>query len=125
MLVFCLFLTAAVLGLGLNEPPDGKLILSAWLDTTNGDRPVDANARMGFNFGAFQYAQTIPVTTFEFPESQIYATGTDALIYLTVYAGGTSFIFSDADIQVLTQQCGRINNAGRKILLRFFPEMNG
>ena len=74
----------------INEPPAGKRYFAAWVDSANlpngteGDRPVKINRRLGFNISAFHFGQNLPVTDYEFPEEQIYATGTDALVYLTV-----------------------------------------
>jgi hypothetical protein len=125
-------LTALALGLELIEPPDGKVFLATWLDTVDsspgagdGDRPRLFNQRMGFNASCFQYAQNIPIDTFPFPYEQIYELGTDAIVYLTVYPRPSPWTISDQDIDVLAQQCGRINRDGRRVFIRFAPEMNG
>lgn len=133
-----LFLAAATLfspliAQNLNEPPDGKVYFGAWLDTADsaagaldGDRPVKFNQRMGFNASVFQYAQDLPIPagSFSFPIEQIEATGTDALIYLTVYPR-PSLDVADADIQLLALQLAKINASGRQVVMRFGPEMNG
>jgi hypothetical protein len=70
-------------------------------------------------------AQNIPIDTFPFPYEQVYATGTDALVFLTVYPRPTPWSITDADIEVLTKQMADLNKGGRRVLLRFAPEMNG
>ncbi|KAL2916820.1 hypothetical protein HK105_203599 [Polyrhizophydium stewartii] len=116
----------------VNEPEKGKLYLGAWLDTADsasgagdGDRPTLAIKRMGYNLHAFHYAQNIPVDTYPFPIEQIEATGLDALVFLTVYPRPTPWTVTDADINELATMCGKINNQGHRIVLRFGPEMNG
>jgi beta-mannanase len=91
----------------------------------DGDRPVKYNQRMGVNGSFFQYAQNLPVDSYTFPEEQIYATGTDALVYLTIYPRPTPWAITDADIATLTQQMAKLNSGGRRVLMRFAPEMNG
>jgi hypothetical protein len=70
-------------------------------------------------------AQNIPIDTFPFPYEQVYATGTDALIMLTVYPRPNPWAISDADIMNLTRQMADLNRGGRRVLMRFAPEMNG
>ena len=113
-------------------PPPGKIYFGAWLDTADsapglgdGDRPTKFNQRMGFNASVFQYGQNIPIDTFPMPIEQIEATGTDAVVYLTVYPRPTPWNITDDMINQLAVQCGNYNKAGRKVLMRFAPEMNG
>jgi beta-mannanase len=94
----------------------------------DGDRPVKLNERMKYNLGAFQYAQNLPIGAdlFPFPDTQIDDTKTDAIAYLTVYPRPTPWNISDVDVEALASQCGRLNNeAKRRVILRFAPEMNG
>lgn len=120
------------LAASINEPPPGKVYLGAWLDTADssvtakdGDRPLLFNKRMAFNASVFQYAQNLPVDTYTFPIEQIEGTNTDALVYLTVYPQPYPFSIDDADIKALADQMAVLNAKGRKVLLRFGPEMNG
>eukprot|EP00842_Homolaphlyctis_polyrhiza_P004769 jgi/Hompol1/5293/HPOL_001255-RA len=82
--ILALLVSASVSAAGINEPPNGKLYLGAWLDTADsvpgandGDRPALLNKRLGFNIGAIQYAQNLPIPagSFPFPIEQIEATG--------------------------------------------------
>ena len=93
----------------------------------DGDRPVKFNERMGFKSSLFQYAQNLPIEagSFPFPDDQVDATNSDALVLLTVYPRPTPWNISDADVNALAAQCARLNKAKRRILLRFAPEMNG
>ena len=78
--------------------------------------------------GFFQYSQTIPIQegSFPFPVDQIYDTGTDALVYLTIDSSYQPWDdVTDAAIDALAKQCADINKGGRQVLLRFWPEMNG
>ncbi len=72
------------------EPPDGKLLLGAWVDTqrstvpgVGNDLPVRVNERLGFNFTSFQLVQDIPVTekTY-FNLTRLEETSTDAILFL-------------------------------------------
>ena len=92
------------------------------------DRPASMNKRMGYNMGFFQYSQPLPLPegSFPFPVDQIYDTGTDALVYLTIDSSYQPWDdVTDAAIDALAKQCADINKGGRQVLLRFWPEMNG
>jgi hypothetical protein len=94
----------------------------------DGDRPLKFNQRLGFNASVFQYAQDLPIPadSFPFPDEQVDATMTDAVVLLTVYPRPNPWAITDADIDVLAKQCARLNTlAKRRLLLRFGPEMNG
>ncbi len=83
---------------------------------------------MGFVSSSFQYAQDLPIPAggYPFPDDQVDATNSRALVVLTVYPRPNPWAITDADIDVLAQQCARLNNeAKRRLLLRFGPEMNG
>ena len=81
---------------------------------------------MGFKISAFQYAQNTPIDTFPAPDEQITATGTDAIMLLTIYPRPTPWTISEKDIQDIVTQCKRLNNdEKRRLLIRFGPEMNG
>jgi beta-mannanase len=63
---------------------------------------------------------------FPFPDDQIDATNTNALAVLTVYPVPNAWTITDQDLKQLTDQCSRLNNqAKRRLLIRFGPEMNG
>jgi hypothetical protein len=75
---------------GLLEPPDGRMLLGAWVDTQVWDRPgvgsdlpVRLNQRLQLNFTSFQLVQDIPVTnrTF-FNVTRLDETSTDAILFL-------------------------------------------
>ena len=94
----------------------------------DGDRPVKFNSRMNFYSSFFHYAQNLPIGPgdFPFPDDQVDATNTNAMVVLTVYPIPNAWGITDADIKVLTDQCARLNNnANRRLLIRFAPEMNG
>ena len=126
----------------VNEPPNGKVYLSAWLDTANwvdstgnlqtGDRPLAINTRMGLNISVFQYAQDLPINGEPgYMRSQVDKAYDDALMYITVYPivshprSGRDWDMTDFNITQLADQCKDLNNNGRRLLLRLGPEMNG
>jgi hypothetical protein len=83
---------------------------------------------MGFEASFFQYAQNLPIEagSFPFPDDQVDATNTTAVVVLTVYPRPTPWDIPAAEIEKLADQCARLNKeAKRRILLRFAPEMNG
>ena len=68
----------------------------------------------------------IEAGSFPFPDDQVDDTKTDAIVLLTVYPRPDPWAIQDADIQLLAEQCARLNKlAGRRLLLRFGAEMNG
>ncbi|KAJ1569759.1 hypothetical protein HK096_001919, partial [Nowakowskiella sp. JEL0078] len=52
-------------------------------------------------------------------------TNTDAMILLTVYPVPDPYNITLEDVDRLALLCAGVNEAGRKIFLRFAPEMNG
>ncbi|KAI9344055.1 glycoside hydrolase superfamily [Obelidium mucronatum] len=127
------------------EPPTGKLVFGAWLDTSNGpvsggDSHASFNKRIGFNTGAFQLWQMLPPRpAVEGPPDydlsnhnpdgtvnlDILNEGTNASIFLTVYPTGISNI-TDAHLTDLANQCNTITKqTKRDLFVRFAPEMNG
>ena len=75
---------------------------------------------MNLKASLFQYAQTLPIESFPFPDDQIDATGTDALALVTIYPAPTPWNISDADMSALVNQCARLNKeAKRRIILRY------
>jgi hypothetical protein len=93
---------------------------------------VKFNERMGWKASVFQYAQNMPVEVscvfnhkgFPFPEEQIYATNSYALIFLTVYC--MNFDMPQADIDFLADQMQRLTvDSKRQVIIRLSPEMNG
>ncbi|KAJ3079917.1 hypothetical protein HK102_003431 [Quaeritorhiza haematococci] len=119
----------------LHEPPNGKHYIGAWLDTADsrpgandGDRPILFNRRMGFNSSLFQYAQDLPIPAngFAAPDEQVKETGTDTILFLTVYPRPNPANITDEDIAALVRQCRRLTvDERRRVLIRFGAEMNG
>ncbi|KZO97809.1 glycoside hydrolase family 26 protein [Calocera viscosa TUFC12733] len=129
LLVPLLFLPRALSQLtpALNEPPDNTLYLGAWLDTST-DTPTSFNARLGQSAPWFQFAQNIPLDPLD-PDtgeggivnaSQVWETGTDAGVYVTVYPAQGFGAITDQDVRAPNYVL-----AGRGVFLRFAPEMNG
>ncbi|KAJ3415149.1 hypothetical protein HDV05_005429 [Chytridiales sp. JEL 0842] len=124
------------------EPPDGKFLFGAWLDsdiilndtTVGNDSPYFMNQRTGLRFSSYQLAQTIPVGNLPYhPFGPAFAdvglldeTGTDAILFLTVYANDGLEAVSDFELERLASQLRNITVLmGRPAMLRFCPEMNG
>ncbi|KNE98379.1 hypothetical protein PSTG_08299 [Puccinia striiformis f. sp. tritici PST-78] len=122
--------------LGLGEPPDGKAYLGAWTDGSAPyyDTPSAFNSRIGQNTFAFQLAQTIPITPYNYTSgsggainiTEITKTNTPASIYLTVYPQSLERV-TDQDLTILATQISSyfISMPERKVFLRFAPEMQG
>ncbi|TPX35363.1 mannan endo-1,4-beta-mannosidase [Synchytrium microbalum] len=125
--------------LALFEPPTG-MYLGAWVDGTpvNGlpsDSPAMLNNRSNRLFSVYHFAQNIPGnssssnyvdTTAYFAQPQLDATTSDAILFLTVYPKGPNGLnVTDADINQLALQMQSLNRAGRRVMLRLAPEMNG
>ncbi|KAI9349031.1 glycoside hydrolase superfamily [Obelidium mucronatum] len=140
-----LLVPTIVHGLAKLEPPNGKLIFGPWFDSSTG--PVSSgetaagwNRKIGYNSGVFQAYQHMPLRTpFNGPPDydtsnhnadgtlniNIFNDGTDAAIFFTIYPDNSTGIL-DSDITALANQCAEIIAVtGRKMYLRFAPEMNG
>ncbi|KAI9358874.1 glycoside hydrolase superfamily [Zopfochytrium polystomum] len=138
---------SSVVALAPNEPESG-VILGAWLYTADDpslpdigyDRPSKFNQRLGLNAGAFQFEQNIPLKKNPYTaahEDMVANTtylddGTDASIFITVYAEETTSagsgldLVTDAELNKLAAQMVDLyNKTGRGIFIRFCPEMNG
>lgn len=146
-LVYAFFLVQTSHSAASIAPPDGKVFLAAWLDSTDlpnlpnsGDRPQKFNSRLGINASAFQYAENIPNLAHpQYMADQLDLLTDNAILYITVYpmdAGdGTSaalkglnsnpWPISDQDITYLAGNCSELNKKGRRVLMRLAPEMNG
>ncbi|KAI8830265.1 glycoside hydrolase superfamily [Chytriomyces cf. hyalinus JEL632] len=133
----------------LYEPADGKIIFGAWVETEaastvgpitlGGDTPSAFNTRLGQNAGVFHMSQSIPLAISPFDQTQqtaplnlLETTKTDAILFLTIYpsqTGPTPYdLITDRDLQLLAWQLGNVTDptlSGRRVLLRFGPEMNG
>ena len=120
-------------GVAVNAPPDGKVLLGAWLDTTDppnqrgaGDRPLKFSQRTGLNISTFQFAQDLPnIYNSDYMANQIDALRTDAILYITVFPKPSPWAISDDAIAELALQCQQLNAKGRQVLIRFAPEFNG
>ena len=96
--------------LTLNEPPDGRLFLGAWIDTELNERPYRTNQRLCYNFSSYQYAQNIPLGEglYSFPVEQIEVLDTDTILYLTVYPKYGLEAVTENDVRNLTRLCGKL-----------------
>ncbi|KAI8614008.1 glycoside hydrolase superfamily [Chytriomyces sp. MP71] len=124
-------------------PPDGKVVFGVWFDGTSAtsdvsgnDTAAQVNQRLGFNVGAFQAWQSLPlkspkagVAPLSNPDGSfnfeaMFDDGTNAAIFLTIYPDELDV--PDAEILKLAQQCSSLAaSTGRAIYLRFGAEMNG
>ncbi|KAJ3101864.1 hypothetical protein HDU97_000977 [Phlyctochytrium planicorne] len=133
----CLLLSAARVDAAARlEPVDGKMILSAWLDTEDKEDARDRfslfNTRVGKMAGAFQLTQDIPLTANPFvPGDFLYANmtlfdeGSNAALFLTVYPQQGFAAVTDKDVDTLATQVFNITKTGRNVFIRYAPEMQG
>ncbi|TPX36289.1 hypothetical protein SmJEL517_g01429 [Synchytrium microbalum] len=112
---------------------------TAWQGTFHVDTPQALYSRTGRQWGALSMSQNIPVfseltndpgvnDTMDY--SLVDAVNSDALLLISIYPytfpAGTSWTaILDSDIQALVDQCASYNKKGRRVILRFAPEMNG
>ncbi|KAJ1567943.1 hypothetical protein HK405_004200, partial [Cladochytrium tenue] len=133
---------APAAALSLYEPPDGTAILGAWVDTADpttsasgGDTPSKFNSRVGFNAGAFELAQDLPLAVSNFTGEQltanlsmVQATGTNAIFFVTVYPNAGWSGYNSTDLNNLVTQLVALTSpsgSARRVMVRFAPEMNG
>lgn len=121
MLLKLLFASLAYCQFAPLESQNG-VMLGAWLDTQpGGETPSAFNTRMGFNSSFFQMAQDFPLDFNKPPPVQLITqTGTNAMLYLTVYPRTFASIV-DNDINELVKQIGGFTNSGFQVFLRFAP----
>ncbi|KAI8809460.1 glycoside hydrolase superfamily [Cladochytrium replicatum] len=115
----------------LYPPPPGKHYLGAWLDypSAGTDLPVAFNSRLGFNASFFHLAMNFPDrdgTTFPHASlGYLDATLSDAFVYMSVYIRPDPAKNTDADYDRFAKLMAGITAKGRRIFLRYGPEMNG
>ncbi|KAJ3010089.1 UNVERIFIED_CONTAM: hypothetical protein HDU68_002333, partial [Siphonaria sp. JEL0065] len=116
------------------EPADGKVLLGAWYDRNNSDTPKAVNARLGYKPLAFfqtdiDFSGTIkPWTAPGITEQllqQLKDTNSDADAYLTVYPFQGLNSITDAQLADMAARIKSLIISGRRVFLRFAPEMNG
>ncbi|KAI9322008.1 hypothetical protein DFJ73DRAFT_966909, partial [Zopfochytrium polystomum] len=122
-------------------PTVGKFVLGAWVNyeeyPDSLDTPATFNKRLGYNVGSFQVRQSIPPIvradgTKHLVNASIFDDGTDASIFITIYAdqtgaGGSGLdLVTQAELTALAQQLSALSNStGRAIIMRYLPEFNG
>jgi hypothetical protein len=120
------------------EPPDGSLYFGPWYERLNGDYPISINNRLGVNLSFFHSDFNLtddcqPKEIDMFLE-QVYATSTNALVYMTIYPMKGFGAITDAALQTLTLkvnlqiiivQIVEAVSRGIRIFIRYASEMNG
>lgn len=100
-----------------------------WYDRLNGDTPVSINNRLGHKCSFFQsdvnISSTLQSSFVDNFFSQVAATKSDAIAYLTVYPMEGFDQVSDAALDDLSQKIVKWIATGRRLFLRYAPEMNG
>ncbi|KAJ3412552.1 hypothetical protein HDV05_000586 [Chytridiales sp. JEL 0842] len=123
----------STLPLGRLEPPAGKLLLGAWVDSMvtpepdlGNDLPVKLNQRLGYNLSSFQLVQNIPHQRAYANFTRVEETGTDAIVFLTINNDDGFEPITDDEITFLVDQLYDVSEVrGRNVMVRFMPEMNG
>lgn len=117
---------------GLFEPDNG-ILFGAWLNTSlvageggpTFDSPTQFNKRMGINAAFFQLSETFPLDFNNPPPFRLIdETNTNAFYMLTVYPTKLDGVLN-SEINDLVSQVAGFNDKGRRVFLRFGPEMNG
>jgi hypothetical protein len=106
ILFLCIISFNAVEALAPLEPPDGSLYFGPWYERLNGDYPTAINNRLGFNLSFFHSDFNLtddcqPQEIDMFLE-QVYATRTNAIVYMTIYPMKGFRAVTDAALQTLT-----------------------
>ncbi|KAJ3108728.1 hypothetical protein HDU97_000126 [Phlyctochytrium planicorne] len=108
--------------MGRNEPDDGNMLFSVFLDTSN-DTPQSYIHRTG-NFPAvYHFAQTLPMSDLP-PLGLVDQTGTNASIYLSLNPVIPMESISDLHLSAVLLACLTLNRHGRRVFLRLAPGMN-
>ncbi|KAJ3215551.1 hypothetical protein HDU67_000272 [Dinochytrium kinnereticum] len=108
--------------LARNEPADGSLYLSVFLDTSK-DTPSSYARRTGNVPSSYHFTQTLPITDLP-PIQLVDQTGTDAAIYLTLNPILPLGSITDLHLSAALLTCIYINRHGRRVFLRLAPSMN-
>ncbi|KAJ3300806.1 hypothetical protein HDV03_001971 [Kappamyces sp. JEL0829] len=124
-------LATCLYGLAPLEKPDGSPIyFGTWFDRPHGDTAVATNARLNYKpLSLFQSDVNITETLQAADTDDIFAkikeTGTDAIVYLTVYPMEGYGNVSDGALADLSGRIAAQTALGTKIFIRYASEMNG
>ncbi|KAI8847277.1 hypothetical protein BC829DRAFT_490832 [Chytridium lagenaria] len=114
-------------------PEDGKIWLGAWYQRPQGDKPTLLNSRLSRNLSFFQTDFNINMeiglddpTSEITPQAldQIDETGTNAIVYWTIYPKGGLDEVTDAQINDVADRIKQAVDRGHRVLIRYAPEMN-
>ncbi|KAI8850361.1 glycoside hydrolase superfamily [Chytridium lagenaria] len=115
-------------------PEDGKIWLGAWYQRPQGDKPTLLNSRLSRNLSFFQTDFNInmeiglddptPEITTQALD-QVDETGTNAIVYWTIYPKGGLDEVTDAQINDVADRIKQAADRGHRVLIRYAPEMNG
>ena len=102
----CLLYTIrAVQGLAPLEPPQGSIYFGPWYERLAGDSPNGINNRLEFNASFFHSdfnlthdCQPLEISKFL---NQVYATHTNAIVYMTIYPIQGFAAVTEAALQML------------------------
>ncbi|KAJ3277273.1 hypothetical protein HK104_003473 [Borealophlyctis nickersoniae] len=110
------------------EPPNGKMYFGAWYDRLQNDTPVAINSRLGYKPLSFFQSDINLTSTLQLPtefDQQVDATGTDAILYLTVYPIQGFDVVTDSAVADLAKEVKSLCDKGRRVFIRYASEMNG
>ncbi|KAJ3091293.1 hypothetical protein HDU96_003105 [Phlyctochytrium bullatum] len=113
------------------EPPDGKVLMSAWVDFADTEIGRDSysqlNRRMGRKFAVLHLGLTIPWADSTFYTgndlSLVEETASDAAVLLTVNPVEELQTITDQDISLIAQRVANITARGRNVFLRYGADM--
>ncbi|KAI8832287.1 glycoside hydrolase superfamily [Chytriomyces cf. hyalinus JEL632] len=128
-------LPLATLSLAPLEPGVGQVLLGAWYDRNSSDTPSAVNTRLGYkplNFFQTDYDMSGKKPFKPKPEIvdefivQLKESNSDASAYLTVYPfQGLGDNITDEHLRDTLARIKAVIATGRKVFVRFAPEMNG
>ncbi|KAJ3009940.1 UNVERIFIED_CONTAM: hypothetical protein HDU68_002411 [Siphonaria sp. JEL0065] len=152
--VFCVAVLSLATTILCQVPPAGyKFQLGAWLSGEAGTpafSPAAFNKKLGYNLASYQAAQSIPprlsadkTIAYADPDPALFGRwfsnvsnwddGTDASVFMTIYADtiladgrqGLDVITDEMIIALAHRLNAIIAETGRKVYMRWLPEMNG
>ena len=109
MIVKCIIFLLAISkveALAPLEPPQGSLYFGPWYERLAGDTPTAINSRLEFNVSFFHSdfnltddCQPLEISKFL---NQVYATHTNAIVYMTIYPMLGFAAVTEGALQMLT-----------------------
>jgi hypothetical protein len=110
--------------------PSSGIYMGIWWDWFNRDTPSNINTRLNRDVPVYHMSMGIgsgglDIWTMDSVISQVIQTGTGAIFYIAVFPTVALDLISATAIENFAIRLLKLTGTGRKVWVRFAPEMNG